>query len=83
MNERGDAPLGSLEIKKNAIVLSTNSRQRALLGEGLIMAALRDLVSKPVRKEVTAEEMLAENVKSRSIRPRKLPSGVPPNQAEL
>lgn len=81
MNERGDALLGSLEIKKSAIMLSTNSRQRAILGEGLIMAALRGLVREPVRKEITAEEMLAEKVKSRSIRPRKLPSDVPPNQA--
>ena len=81
MNERGDTLLGSLEIKKNAIVLSTNSRLRASMGEALITAALRGLVSEPARKEITVEEMLAEKVRSRSIRPRKRSSDIPPNQA--
>ncbi len=76
-NGRGDTVLGSIEIKKGTVVLSTNSRKRAARGEMLIAAALRGLVGEPVREEVTADQLLME----RRSRPRKSPTQVPPEQA--
>ena len=56
----GETVLGSIEIKDSTVVLSTNSRERAELGEAMIAAALGELVANPVREEKPVGEMLAE-----------------------
>lgn len=58
--ESGETVLGSIEIEEAAVVLSTNSRERAELGEAMIGDALRELVGKPARQERTIEEMRAD-----------------------
>ena len=81
-NERGQTILGSVEIKKAAITLSTNSRARAAEGEGLIMIALEGLAGPPVREEMTAEKLLAERgKKKRPGKSAKMAAGIPPDEA--
>jgi hypothetical protein len=58
--DSGETVLGSIEIEEATVVLSTNSRERADLGEAMIGDALRELVGKPAREERTVEEMLAD-----------------------
>jgi hypothetical protein len=56
----GKTLLGSVEIKRGKVVLSTNSRERAEVGEAMLARALAGLVDTPVREEITAVEMLAK-----------------------
>ena len=56
----GQTILGSIEIKKTSVVLSTNSRERAQAGEALLVEALMGLAGAPTRVELTPEAMLAE-----------------------
>ena len=58
--DSGETVLGNIEIEESTVVLSTNSRERADLGEAMIGDALRELVCKPAREERTVEEMLAD-----------------------
>src|SRR5262249_2753322 len=52
--ETGETVLGSIEIKKNTVILSTNSRERANAGETMIAAALEGFVGTLTREEMTA-----------------------------
>lgn len=74
----GETILGSIEIKGKAIVLSTNSRERAERGEAMIAAALGDLVEPPSREETATEDLLAER-KGRPARKSRQP--IPPEEA--
>lgn len=56
----GETILGTIEIKRDAVVICTNSRERADAGEAMVANALVGLVGKPAREELTASEMLAE-----------------------
>ena len=56
----GETILSSIEIKRDAVVLSTNSRERAQAGEAIVADALAGLAGAPTREELTAAEMLAE-----------------------
>lgn len=56
----GETLLGSIETKRDAVVLCTNSRERAAAGQAMIANALAGLVGKPALEELTAAEMLAE-----------------------
>jgi hypothetical protein len=70
-NSFGETVLGSAAIEKCAVVLSTNSRERAKRGEAMIAAALLGLAGKPVREELTAEEAMAESRKQPTRQLRK------------
>lgn len=70
-NSEGETVLGSIEIKKGALVLSTNSRERAARGEAMIAAALHGLAADPVRDETSAEDVLAKKEQQPARRPRK------------
>ncbi len=80
-NDNGQTILGSIEIKKAAIELSTNSRERAARGEALIANALSECAGKPVREEMHAEEILAESRQKKPARPQKTRAEIPPDQA--
>lgn len=56
----GETLVGSIEIKRDTVVLCTNSRERATAGEEMIGNALAGLADEPIREEMTAAEMLAE-----------------------
>ena len=60
MSSTGETLLGSIEIKRDAVVLCTNSRERATAGEAMVGNALVGLAGEPTREEMTAAEMLAE-----------------------
>ena len=80
----GYALLGGVEIKKNQVELSTNSRERAARGEALIGAALGDLAIKIEREETSAEDVLAEKRASQargSKRQKAMPTGIPADEA--
>lgn len=57
----GETILGSIELTRNAVVLSTNSCERAGAGEAMVASTLQGLVDTPAREELTAEEMIAES----------------------
>jgi hypothetical protein len=65
----GDTILGSVEIKRDVVELSTNSRERATKGEMLIAEALAGLVGPHRRKEETGAELLTARRKSRQRKP--------------
>ena len=63
--------LGSIKIRKDALVLSTNSRERADKGRNLLLARLDGLIGQPLTSHQGLEQMLDER------------SGSTPEQAEL
>jgi hypothetical protein len=70
-DEAGRTILGSIEIAADALVLSTNSKERADRGRDLLLSRLGGLVGQPLTSHQTLEKMLDE------------PSDAPPMQSEL
>jgi len=70
-NDAGRTVLGSIEIANDALVLSTNSKERADRGQNLLLSRLDGLVGQPLTSHQSLERMLDE-------RP-----DAPPMQAEL
>jgi len=70
-DEAGRTILGSIEIGEDALVLSTNSRERADKGRDLLLSRLDGLVDQPLTSHQTLEKMLEER------------SGSAPVQSEL
>jgi hypothetical protein len=70
-DDAGGTILGNVEIAEGALVLSTNSRERADRGKALLLARLDGLVGRPLTSHQTLEKMLDE------------PSGSTPMQSEL
>lgn len=59
--EDGALVLGGVELKANALVLSTNSQKRCDLGCTLLSAILGELVGKPLLKTETVDQMIASS----------------------
>ncbi len=70
-DDAGRTVLGNIEIGKDALVLSTNSKERADKGRDLLLARLDGLTGQPLTSHQGLEEMLDER------------SGSTPEQAEL
>ncbi len=70
-DDTGRTVLGSIKIRKDALVLSTNSRERADKGRNLLLARLDGLIGQPLTSHQGLEQMLDER------------SGSTPEQAEL
>ena len=59
-DEVGRTILGSVEISEDALVLSTNSRERADSGRNLLLSHLEGLVGQPLTSHQALEKMLDE-----------------------
>ena len=70
-DESGRTVLGNVEIGKNALVLSTNSKERAAKGQNLLLSHLDGLVGQPLTSHQVPDKMLEEY------------SGSTPDQSEL
>jgi hypothetical protein len=70
-DEAGRTILGNIEIDKDALVLSANSRERADRGRALLLSRLDGLVGQPLTSHQVLEKMLDER------------SDAPPMQSEL
>jgi|TARA_Y100000031_G_C8232221_1_gene391481 hypothetical protein len=70
-DKAGRTILGGIEIGKGALILSTNSKERAEKGQNLLLSRLDGLVGRPLTSHQTFEKMLDE-------RP-----DAPPMQSEL
>ena len=57
--EDGATVLGTVELAKNAVVLTTNSSARAERGQALLSSALGELVRTPLTKIETVEQIMA------------------------
>ena len=75
--DAGRTVLGSIEIADDALVLSTNSRQRADKGRDLLLSRLDELVGQPLTSHRTLEKMLDEQSGSAPVQ-----SELPPEVAE-
>ena len=69
--DAGRTVLGNIEVTKDALVLSTNSKERADKGRDLLLSRLDGLVGQPLTSHQTLEKMLDER------------SGSTPEQSEL
>lgn len=74
----GETNLAGIEITKDAVIVSTNSRERSAAAQELIVRVLGDRVAGPPALEaVTAEEAIA--AKADKPKPRK-PKPIPPDE---
>ena len=76
-NDAGRTVLGSIEIANDALVLSTNSKERADKGRDLLLSRLDELVGLPLTSHQTLEKMLDERSGSAPVH-----SELPPEVAE-
>ncbi len=76
-NAAGRTILGNIEIDKDALVLSTNSKERADKGRDLLLSRLDGLVGQPLTSHQTLEKMLDERSD-----PAPSQSELPPEVAE-
>jgi hypothetical protein len=76
-DDAGRTTLGNIEIDKDALVLSTNSMERADTGRELLLARLDGLLGQPLTSHQTLEKMLEERSDSAPVQ-----SGLPPEVAE-
>ncbi len=70
-DDAGRTILGNVEIDNDALVLSTNSKERADRGRDLLLSHLEGLVGQPLTSHQVMERMLDER------------SGTPPKQSDL
>ncbi|MDX1440631.1 MAG: hypothetical protein R3284_12085 [Rubricoccaceae bacterium] len=61
VDEEGRKILGSIELRDRSLVLSTNSRERAERGGGLLQTALGDLVGTSLTSVQTVERLMEED----------------------
>jgi hypothetical protein len=76
-DEAGRTILGNIEIGEDALVLSTNSKERADKGRDLLLSRLDGLVGQPLTSHQTLEKMLDERPDSAPVQ-----SELPPEVAE-
>ena len=76
-DDAGRTILGNIEIDKDALVLSTNSKERADRGRDLLLSRLDGLVGQPLTSHQTLEKMLDERSGSAPVQ-----SELPPEVAE-
>ncbi len=76
-NDAGRTILGNIEIANDALVLSTNSKERADKGRELLLSRLDGLVGQPLTSHQTLEKMLDERSGSAPVQ-----SELPPEVAE-
>jgi hypothetical protein len=76
-DEAGRTILGNIEIGEDALVLSTNSKERADKGRDLLLSHLDGLVGQPLTSHQTLEKMLDERPDSAPVQ-----SELPPEVEE-
>jgi len=76
-DDAGRTTLGNIEIDKDALVLNTNSKERADKGRDLLLSRLDGLVGQPLTSHQTLEKMLGERSGSAPVQ-----SELPPEVAE-
>jgi hypothetical protein len=76
-DDTGRTILGNIEIGEDALVLSTNSKERADRGRDLLLSRLGGLVGQPLTSHQTLEKMLDERSD-----PAPVQSELPPEVAE-
>ena len=76
-SDAGRTVLGSIEIANDALVLSTNSQERADKGRDLLLSRLDELIGPPLTSHQTLEKMLDERTGSAPVQ-----SELPPEVAE-
>ena len=76
-DDAGRTILGNIEIGEHALVLSTNSKERADRGRDLLLSRLGGLVGQPLTSHQTLEKMLDERSGSAPVQ-----SELPPEVAE-
>ena len=76
-DDAGRTILGNIEIDKDALVLSTNSKERADKGRDRLLSRLDGLVGQPLTSHQTLEKMLGERSGSAPVQ-----SELPPEVAE-
>jgi len=76
-DEAGRTILGNIEIGEDALVLSTNSKERADKGRDLLLSRLDGLVGQPLTSHQTVAKMLDERPDSAPVQ-----SELPPEVAE-
>ncbi len=76
-NDAGRTIFGDIEIANDALVLSTNSKERADKGRELLLSRLDGLVGQPLTSHQTPEKMLDERSGSAPVQ-----SELPPEVAE-
>jgi hypothetical protein len=76
-SDAGRTVLGSIEIANDALVLSTNSNERADKGRDLLLSRLDELLGPPLTSHQTLEKMLDERSGSAPMQ-----SELPPEVAE-
>ena len=76
-NDAGRTILGNIEIADDALVLSTNSKERVDTGRDLLLSRLDGLVGQPLTSHQTLEKMLDERSGSAPVQ-----SELPPEVAE-
>ena len=76
-DDAGRTILGNIEIGEDALVLSTNSKERADKGRDLLLSRLDGLVGQPLTSHQTPEKMLDERSGSAPVQ-----SELPPEVAQ-
>jgi hypothetical protein len=76
-DDAGRTILGNIEIGEDALVLNTNSKERADKGRDLLLSRLDGLVGQPLTSHQTLEKMLDERPDSAPVQ-----SELPPEVAE-
>ena len=76
-DEGGRTSLGNIEIRDKAIILSTNSKERAEKGRDLLASNLGELVDRPLISHQDLEKVLEERPQSTPVEPE-----LPPEVAE-
>lgn len=66
-DDSGRTVLGGIEIGKGALVLSTNSKERADKGQNLLRSRLDGLIGQPLTSHQTLERMLDEHPDTSSV----------------
>lgn len=80
-DKSGDTVLGRVELLDDALLFSTNSKERADRGRALLLARLEGLVGPPLTSHRGVEDMLAAHADAPSG-PPEVPAEVPAEVAE-